>query len=131
MEKFSHSDTKFRWQWYACDFLMLRLLVVCYTFNAFAIVGKELSLVDLLYTPFLERMSASLPYFKGLRVRGNPRWPHLDRCVSFVVVHCYGLIGSFGARLQMVDCIGCVALQGAALGISMPEVDEGRSGVWC
>lgn len=45
----------------------------------FCELGKELSYVDLMYTPFLERMSASLPYFKGLQIRRNPRWPNIDK----------------------------------------------------
>jgi glutathione S-transferase len=32
-------------------------------------LGGQLGLVDLLFTPFLERMAASLPYFKGFQAR--------------------------------------------------------------
>ena len=39
-------------------------------------LGAELSLVDIMFTPFLERMAASLPYYKGFEVRCN-RYPHL------------------------------------------------------
>lgn len=28
-------------------------------------LGSQLSMVDILFTPFLERMAASLPYYKG------------------------------------------------------------------
>jgi glutathione S-transferase len=39
-------------------------------------LGEELSLVDCMFAPFLERMAASLPYFKGLQSRGSS-YPHL------------------------------------------------------
>jgi len=42
-------------------------------------LGAPLSMVDIFFIPFVERMAASLPYYKGLRVRGNPRWQALDR----------------------------------------------------
>ena len=43
-------------------------------------MGAELSLVDITFTPFLERMAASLAYYKGLKIEGNGgRWPALDR----------------------------------------------------
>lgn len=32
-----------------------------------------------MFAPFLERMAASVPYYKGLIVRGNPRWPHVTK----------------------------------------------------
>lgn len=32
-------------------------------------LGPELSMVDCMFAPFLERMAASLPYYKGLPVR--------------------------------------------------------------
>ncbi len=41
-------------------------------------LGAEFSLVDVTFAPFLERMAASLLYYKGLRVRGAGRWPRLD-----------------------------------------------------
>ncbi|CAM9731997.1 unnamed protein product [Phaeothamnion confervicola] len=37
------------------------------------------SLVDLTYVPHLERMAASAVYWRGLRIRGNSRWPNIDR----------------------------------------------------
>eukprot|EP00466_Bigelowiella_natans_P021007 jgi/Bigna1/71920/fgenesh1_pg.17_\ len=45
-------------------------------------LGKELSLVDIMFAPFLERMAASLPYYKGLVFRGNPRWRNIERWFS-------------------------------------------------
>ena len=41
--------------------------------------GPELTLIDITFTPFLERMAASLAYYKGFRMEGNQgRWPNLD-----------------------------------------------------
>ena len=42
-------------------------------------LGEDISLVDIMFTPFLERMSASLPYFKGFVLRGNVNYPNLQR----------------------------------------------------
>jgi len=41
-------------------------------------LGPNLSLVDVIYSPFLERMAASLPYFKGFEARSS-KYPHLLR----------------------------------------------------
>lgn len=41
-------------------------------------LGREISLVDIMYTPFLERMAASLPYFKGFECR-SAKYPALLR----------------------------------------------------
>ena len=41
-------------------------------------LGAEPSLVDVFFAPFLERMAASLPYYKGFEVRRNAAWPCLD-----------------------------------------------------
>lgn len=42
-------------------------------------LGPELSLVDITFAPFLERIVASIPYYKGFIVRGQGRWPNLER----------------------------------------------------
>eukprot|EP00899_Mesostigma_viride_P026112 jgi/Mesvir1/6686/Mv08912-RA.2 len=42
------------------------------------LLGKDISLVDLMIAPFLERASASLLYWKGFRMRGEGRWPALE-----------------------------------------------------
>eukprot|EP00976_Prorocentrum_cordatum_P104303 1193826-Prorocentrum_minimum.AAC.1 len=42
-------------------------------------LGKDLSLVDITFTPFLERMVASLAYYKGLRMVGTGRWANLEK----------------------------------------------------
>ncbi|KAL2650431.1 hypothetical protein R1flu_018559 [Riccia fluitans] len=42
-------------------------------------LGTELSLVDCVYAPFLERIAASMPYWPGVKVRGNERWPAVNR----------------------------------------------------
>ena len=36
-----------------------------------SLTGSELSMVDVMFAPFLERMAASLPYYKGFIVRGE------------------------------------------------------------
>ena len=41
-------------------------------------LNSGFSLVDIKFAPFLERMSASLLYYKGLRIEGSKRWLHLD-----------------------------------------------------
>lgn len=37
-------------------------------------LGTELSVVDCVFAPFLERMAASCAYYKGLMLRRNARW---------------------------------------------------------
>lgn len=39
-------------------------------------LGSDISFVDVMFTPFLERMAASLPYFKGFQCR-CATYPHL------------------------------------------------------
>ena len=34
-------------------------------------LGRELSLVDIVFAPFLERIAASIAYYKGFIVRGQ------------------------------------------------------------
>lgn len=41
-------------------------------------LGEELSLVDAFFAPFLERMAASLPYYKGMRLRGEAAYPAIE-----------------------------------------------------
>jgi len=42
-------------------------------------LGGQLSLVDVTFTPMLERATASLAYYKGMYMRGTGRWPNLER----------------------------------------------------
>ena len=43
-------------------------------------MGEEFTLVDIAYAPFLERMAASILYYKGVKIEGNGgRWPNVDR----------------------------------------------------
>eukprot|EP00897_Mesotaenium_endlicherianum_P002320 jgi/Mesen1/2115/ME000151S01369 len=41
-------------------------------------LGQNFSMIDAVYAPFLERIAASVPYWKGLAVRGSARWPAVD-----------------------------------------------------
>ena len=42
-------------------------------------MGEEFTLVDIAYEPFLERMAASILYYKGVKIEGNGgRWPNVD-----------------------------------------------------
>lgn len=43
------------------------------------LTGDKLSILDIEFARSAERAAAMLPYFKGLQVRRNPRWPHLER----------------------------------------------------
>eukprot|EP00889_Picochlorum_renovo_P000556 jgi/Picre1/27586/NNA_000551.t1 len=40
---------------------------------------SSFSLVDIIFAPFLERIVASIPYYKGVVVRGSGRWQNLER----------------------------------------------------
>ena len=43
-------------------------------------LGEDVSLSDLVFAPFLERIAASIPYYKGVRIRGDrERFPALNR----------------------------------------------------
>jgi len=42
-------------------------------------LGADLSLVDCMFAPFLERMAASLPYYKALTLRRNDGWPRIEQ----------------------------------------------------
>ena len=45
-------------------------------------LGQDMSLVDCVFAPFLERINASIPYYKGVQLRGSQQFPHLDRSES-------------------------------------------------
>ena len=40
--------------------------------------GAEISLVDCIFASSLERIAASILYYKGLQIKGAGRWPHVD-----------------------------------------------------
>ena len=43
-------------------------------------LGEDVMLVDCVFLPFVERMSASLLYYKGLRIKGDgSAWPNINR----------------------------------------------------
>jgi hypothetical protein len=42
-------------------------------------LGEQFSLVDCIFAPFLERMAASLLYYKGFDMRNNPQYRALER----------------------------------------------------
>ena len=43
-------------------------------------MGGEFTMVDIAFAPFLERMAASVLYYKGLKIEGNGgRWLNLDK----------------------------------------------------
>ncbi|PNW88790.1 hypothetical protein CHLRE_01g044700v5 [Chlamydomonas reinhardtii] len=42
-------------------------------------LGSDISLVDITFAPMLERAAASLTYYKGFHLRGQGRWPAVDR----------------------------------------------------
>ena len=42
-------------------------------------MGPDISMPDLVFAPFLERIAASILYYKGVKVRGSGQFPHIDR----------------------------------------------------
>ena len=40
---------------------------------------SDFSLVDITFAPFLERIAASIFYYKDFRVRGDGRWPNVEK----------------------------------------------------
>mmetsp|Transcript_1875 Transcript_1875/g.2893 ORF Transcript_1875/g.2893 Transcript_1875/m.2893 type:complete len:538 (-) Transcript_1875:616-2229(-) len=42
-------------------------------------LGADLSLCDITFVPMLERIAASMSYYKGCFVRGSGRWPAIER----------------------------------------------------
>ena len=50
-------------------------------------MGKDMSLVDCVFAPFLERINASVAYYKGVQVRGSQQFPHLDRSATLFLLH--------------------------------------------
>ena len=50
-------------------------------------LGAELSLVDVMFTPFLERIAASLPYFKGFTARDDRSVTRLLLLIILLLYH--------------------------------------------
>ncbi len=42
-------------------------------------MGSDISLVDVTFAPMIERATASLAYYKGYYMRGEGRWPAIDK----------------------------------------------------
>ena len=53
------------------------------------LLGSEVSLVDLMFVPFLERQNASLLYWKGFKLR-NGGYANIDRCGPTVLAFSWG-----------------------------------------
>lgn len=51
-----------------------------HSFILFPVVAilPQFSFPDAVFAPFLERIAASTPFWKGLQVRGNPKWPRVN-----------------------------------------------------
>jgi glutathione S-transferase len=45
-------------------------------------LGEFFSVIDCIFVPFMERMAASLCFYKGFRLRGNPQFPNVERWFS-------------------------------------------------
>lgn len=53
-------------------------------------LGSDISLVDITFAPMLERAAASLTYYKGFHLRGQGRWPAVDRCAGAAAAEEWG-----------------------------------------
>eukprot|EP01038_Epipyxis_sp_PR26KG_P004638 gene4638-6519_t len=90
-------------------------------------MGDEISLVDIMFTPFLERMAASLPYYKGFESRSSNypfllKWyeamdtrPAYQGIKSDYYTHCHDLPPQIG---------GCVSLPGSEKYSSLIDGDD-------
>eukprot|EP00592_Proboscia_alata_P014537 CAMPEP_0194395272 /NCGR_PEP_ID=MMETSP0174-20130528/124330_1 /TAXON_ID=216777 /ORGANISM="Proboscia alata, Strain PI-D3" /LENGTH=569 /DNA_ID=CAMNT_0039191187 /DNA_START=749 /DNA_END=2458 /DNA_ORIENTATION=+ len=76
-------------------------------------LGSDVSIVDFMFMPFLERMAASLLYFKGFQMRPNPKYPAvekwfaaMERLDSYVLTksdyytHCWDLPPQLGGCIS-------------------------------
>lgn len=64
-------------------------------------LGENISLVDLIFVPFLERQNASLLYWKGFKLR-NGGWANIDR-----YVHAASLPACSAGELCCPSSISC------------------------
>lgn len=94
-------------------------------------LGPDLSLVDVTFTSILERTAASLAYYKGFHIRGQGRWPAIERWFdaleqrptyqgtkSDYYTHCHDLPPQLG---------GCAM---APSGIPVATAIDGKDGGW-
>ncbi|GMI56827.1 hypothetical protein TeGR_g6897 [Tetraparma gracilis] len=76
-------------------------------------LGGRMTLVDVKFMPFLERIDASMCYFKGIRIRGSPDFPSITRWFeameeeegyritkSDIYTHCWDLPPQIGGCVQ-------------------------------
>lgn len=95
-------------------------------------LGESVSLVDVQFLPFVERMEASLAYYKGYCVRSRTRWPGLVRWLeAFEATPWYPRIKSdfyTHAHSLPPQLGGCVAAKGSE---AVAAFVDGRSkGAW-
>ena len=104
-------------------------------------LGSDVSMVDCMFAPFLERMAASVPYYKGLPVRGNRKWPHLQQWYTAMdtreayrgiqsdyYTHCHGLppqIGSCESHAEAKPFQEAIdGSDGLHWNLPLPPIDE-------
>ncbi|KAK9819179.1 hypothetical protein WJX81_001160 [Elliptochloris bilobata] len=94
-------------------------------------MGAELSLVECVFAPMLERIAASIPYYKGLLVRGTGRWPNVDRWFDAMETRetYLGLKSDFYTHVQDLppQLGGCVSIPEAAEVAAAIDGTDGRS----
>ncbi|KAJ7558549.1 hypothetical protein O6H91_04G045500 [Diphasiastrum complanatum] len=94
-------------------------------------LGKEFSLVDAVYAPFLERIAASMPYWQGLIIRGSGQWPaveawfdSMDSRSSFQAVKSDDFTITHTLEPQIGPCLSLPA------GAEYRAMVDGRNGSW-
>lgn len=79
-------------------------------------MGKDFSYVDAVFAPFLERMVASLAYYKGFHMRGTGEFPGIESWFDAMeqrpaylatrsdhYTHCHDLPPQLGGAFQQHD----------------------------
>eukprot|EP00903_Cladosiphon_okamuranus_P019526 g17957.t1 len=90
------------------------------------------SLVDLTYVPHLERMAASTAYWKGLQLRGNPRWPAINRWFEALEVRPTYMATKSDFYTHVQDIPPQYGNgQGVQRASKMKSTIDGTDGSWC
>lgn len=99
-------------------------ITLCSVLQGSFFLGEKLSLVDVMFVPFMERMVSSLLYYKGFTMRGSGMFPGIDAwfqaleqrpsylaCRSDHYTHCHDLPPQLGGvHVWLVGHVRCLCV---------------------